>query len=143
MSIQYWLKKNLNTLLILIAIGVIIFSFINIREGFESSPSSFNDDIASGKKVVWFYAPWCGHCKTMHKDWDDAASAVNIGENHMVKINVGNKDDAEHSKIAGQYNVKSFPTILLLNNGQREEEYNGDRSKTAFINYCKEKGLVV
>lgn len=143
MNIIRWLKKNLNNILILLALGAIICSFITIREGFESSPSSFNDDIASGKKVVWFYAPWCGHCKTMHKDWDDAASSVNIGENHMVKINVGNKDDTEHSKIAGQYNVKSFPTILLLNNGQREEEYNGDRSKAAFINYCKEKGLVV
>ena len=143
MNIQRWLKKNLNTLLILIALGAIACSFITTREGFESSPSSFNDDIASGKKVVWFYAPWCGHCKTMHKDWDDAASAVNIGENHMVKINVGNKNDVEHSKIAGKYNVQSFPTILLLNNGQREEEYNGDRSKAAFMSYCKEKGLVV
>ena len=143
MNIQRWLKKNLNIILILIALGVIACTFITTREGFESSPSSFNDDIASGKKVVWFYAPWCGHCKTMHKDWDDAASAVNIGENHMVKINVGNKDDAEHSKIAGKYNIQSFPTILLLNNGQREEEYNGERSKAAFISYCKEKGLVV
>ena len=79
MNIQRWLKKNLNTQHILIALGAIACSFITTREGFESSPSSFNDDIASGKKVVWFYAPWCGHCKTMHKDWDDAASAVNIG----------------------------------------------------------------
>ena len=62
---------------------------------------------------------------------------------HVYLINVGNKDNAEHSKIAGQYNVKSFPTILLLNNGQREEEYNGERSKAAFMSYCKEKGLVV
>ena len=79
----------------------------------------------------------------MHKDWDDAASSINIGENHMIKIDVGNKDNAEHSKIAGQYNIQSFPTILLLNNGRREEEYTSDRSKAAFIRYCKEKGLAV
>tara|TARA_B100001059_G_C17631208_1_gene474508 strand:+ start:261 stop:692 length:432 start_codon:yes stop_codon:yes gene_type:complete len=143
MNIQRWLKKNLHTIFIVIALGAIVCYFLTTREGFESRPSSFNDDIASGKKVVWFYAPWCGHCKTMHKDWDDAASAVNIGENHMIKINVGNKDNDEHSKIAGLYNVQGFPTILLLNNGQREEEYNGERSKAAFISYCKEKGLVV
>lgn len=143
MNILRWIKKNLNIILILIALIVIACSFITIHEGFESSPSSFNNDIALGKKVVWFYAPWCGHCKTMHKDWDDAASTVNIGENHMVKINIGNKDDTEHSIIASKYNVQSFPTILLLNNGHKEEEYNGERSKAAFISYCKNKGLVV
>ena len=143
MNILCWFKKNINIILILIALGIILSSVITIREGFESSSSSFNNDIASGKKLVWFYAPWCGHCKTMNNDWNDAASVVNIGENHMIKINVGNKDNVEHSKIAGQYNIQSFPTILLLNNGQKEEEYNGERSKTAFISYCKMHGLVI
>jgi len=143
MNIHSWLKTNLNNILILLILGSIICYFIIIREGFESSPSSFYNDIASGKKLVWFYAPWCGHCKTMHKDWDDAASTINIGENHMIKINVGNTDDTKHSKISRQYNVQSFPTILLLNNGYSEEEYTGERSKTAFISYCKEKGLII
>ena len=143
MNILQWLKKNLYIILILLILGIILYSFIITQEGFESNSSSFNNDIASGKKVVWFYAPWCGHCKKMNKDWDDAASVVNIGENHMIKINVGNKDNAEHSKIAHQYNIQSFPTILLLNNGQKEEEYNGERSKTAFISYCKMHGLVI
>ena len=143
MIIYRWLKKNSNFICILLALGVILYSFIKIREGFESSPSSFNNDIKSGTKFVWFYAPWCGHCKKMHKDWDEASSAVNIGENHMIKIDIGNKDDVKHSKIAEKYNIHSFPTILLLNNGVKQEEYNGERSKEALISYCKKKGLVI
>lgn len=130
------LKKKVknNPLVFLLVAYVIfrIFKLCNRVEGFESKPASFNQDVSGGKKLVWFYADWCGHCKNMKEEWDKASQNV---DGKMVKINLGNEDD-ETQKISEKYNIKSFPTILLLNNGEKEAEYEQGRTAKDFESYC-------
>ena len=130
------LRKNKPVVLLLtILFGYLIFrttSMCNRVEGFESKPASFNQDVSGGKKLVWFYADWCGHCKNMKKEWDKASQNV---DGKMVKINLGN-EDSETQKISEKYNIKSFPTILLLNNGEKEAEYEEGRTAKDFESYC-------
>lgn len=127
-------------LLACICVGVLFYiAFIlNNIEGFESNADNFHKDIRVGNKLVWFYAPWCGHCKTMHKDWDKASLLVNRNrETHMVKVNVGDKENKKHQQISDEFNIKGFPTILGLNMGQKVSEYNGDRTSDAFVAHVK------
>lgn len=119
---------------------VALFALMQLknREGFESNADSFHKDISVGKRLVWFYAPWCGHCKTMHGDWDKATLLVNRNKDiHMIKINVGERGNEKHQQISDEFNIQGFPTILGLNNGERMSEYNGDRSTNAFVAYVK------
>ena len=110
------------------------------REGFEASPTDFNNTVGTGKKLVWFYADWCGHCKKMENSWNSAAKAVNTDENKkMVKINLGDSKNDEQQLIAKKYNISGYPTIHLLNNGEIEETYNGGRSKSDFVGYCEKR----
>ena len=109
----------------------------------DSTPSTFNGDLGSTPKLVWFYAPWCGHCKSMHKDWDNAAAEVNLGDNTMIKVDVGDQNNKEHTRINKQFGVNGYPTILLLNNGKKEREYNGGRTHNDFINFCKQNNLAI
>ena len=56
-------KRNcFNMLGIAIAAAVIILVLMqdtpSIIENFEASSSNFMDAVSSGKKLVWFYAPW-------------------------------------------------------------------------------------
>ena len=141
MKISRFIKRYRNELIIVLII-VLLFGFMpKYLENFESNMSSFDDDIASGKKLVWFYAPWCGHCKTMHKAWDSASKVVNSNKNNMIKLNIGDSKNKQHQAIASKYKVQGFPTILLLHNGETSAEYNGDRTKSAFVKYCKENGI--
>ena len=104
-------------------------------EGFESQPSSFKNDVSKGKKLVWFYADWCGHCKSMKTEWDKASNKV---DGKMVKINLGDREDSKVGEISEKYNIEGFPTILLLDNGEIKQNYEEDRKASNFENFVNE-----
>lgn len=126
-------KKNAPKVMLLIGILIILFivrkKFL-MKEGFESTPSSFGTDIQGGKKLVLFYADWCGHCKKFKPIWDDMSN----GNDKLLKIDLGG-DDPNNAAIMDKYNVDGFPTVALLNNGNLEQTYNGERSKEALSNF--------
>ncbi len=141
-------SKRVKNILCLAGFIILLFSILgllnnNVFEGFEASSSNFNQNVASGKKLVWFYADWCGHCKTMHDSWDKAADKVNTGDNHMIKVNIGNSKDDNHTAISNKYGINSFPTILLLENGNKVKEYNNKRTTNSFIKFCEDNGLTI
>ena len=125
-------KKNLPKVLLLLAVLLILF-FIRKRflvaEGFESSPSDFGTEVQNGKKLVLFYADWCGHCKRFKPDWDDLSKEMNKDDKKMVKVNLGG-DDSKNEEIMAKYNVDGFPTVALLNNGNLQQVYQGERTKS-------------
>ena len=96
-------------------------------------------EIRKGVKLVWFFADWCGHCTSMHAAWDKAAKAASKLGFQMVKIECGNASNSEHGKLSGEYKIKGFPTILLLEDGVQVGEYQGQRTSDAFMSYVKEK----
>jgi protein disulfide-isomerase-like protein len=126
-------------IMLVLFIGSLLYNcIINkecIKEGFEAKADSFDKDLGSGKKLVLFYADWCGHCKKIHPAWDEAASKVNDGGVKMAKVDCGNKDDSAHNAIAKKYNINGYPTIHTLNNGQIEGEYEGGRSAKDFMDH--------
>lgn len=61
--------------------------------------------------IVDFWAPWCGPCKAFAPTLEKFAEAN--PEVKVVKVNV---DDA--GELAGEYNVRSIPTIAAFKNGQ-------------------------
>ena len=108
------------------------------RETFTASPQSFSSDVGSGQKLVWFYADWCGHCKSMHSEWDSAADEVNSDESvKMMKVDCGNTKRADHRQLSQKYNIKGYPTIMLLENGEAVREYTDGRSRSDFVSYVE------
>jgi thioredoxin-like negative regulator of GroEL len=92
-------------------------------EGFESS-----------KSVVICKAEWCGHCKDAKPEFDKLLGMSPItlkdGSKATVKVLDADKDKSELS----QFEVKGFPTILIMNNG-KSSEYPGPRSSEKIIEY--------
>jgi thioredoxin domain-containing protein 5 len=109
------------------------------KETFTTSPQSFASDAGDGQKLVWFYADWCGHCKSMHSDWDGAADEVNNDDSvRMMKVNCGDTKKADHRQLSRKYNVTGYPTIMLLENGEVVSEYKDGRSQTDFVSYVRD-----
>jgi thioredoxin 2 len=62
--------------------------------------------------VVDFWAPWCGPCKMMAPAFEQAAAQLEP----QVRLAKLNTEEAQN--IAGQYNIRSIPTLVLFRNGR-------------------------
>jgi len=76
--------------------------------------------------LVDFWAEWCGPCKMIAPLLDELATEYD----GKVKIGKINTDDQQ--ELAGQYGVRSIPTLLFFKNGQVVNQMIGARGKRDF-----------
>ena len=61
--------------------------------------------------IVDFWAPWCGPCKTLGPQLEEAVNAAN-GAVKMAKVNVD-----ENTQLPPKYGIRGIPTMLLFKDG--------------------------
>jgi|SRR5690606_584494 len=90
--------------------------------------SSFNDIIASEKPVlVDFFADWCGPCKMLAPILKEVKEE--LGENiKIIKIDVD-----RNQALAGKYQVRGVPTMILFKNGKQVWRESGVLQKAAIL----------
>ncbi|BGP52135.1 hypothetical protein JCM10450v2_008106 [Rhodotorula kratochvilovae] len=103
---------------------------------------NFDSAIASKShgSLVAFFAPWCGHCKSLEPVWTKIAKAFEGDDRCQVAH--FNADDADARPIASKYGVSGYPTIKFLapsSKGAAVEAYQGARSEEAFLEFLNEK----
>ena len=113
---------------------VILLVWTSRKEGFTSSPSSLLEDVKNKKVLVLFYNTNCGHCKTLKPEWDKASEEMG---DKMVAIDVTNASDMAVKTITEKYKINSYPTMIVLDNGNVTATYDGERTKDALISYVK------
>ncbi|SCM69558.1 thioredoxin [Donghicola eburneus] len=89
----------------------------------DVSEADFMDKVVQASMttpvIVDFWAPWCGPCKTLGPQLEDAVKAVK-GAVKMAKVNVD-----ENQMIAGQLRVQSIPTVYAFWQGQPVDGFQG------------------
>ena len=72
------------------------------------------------KKVIKFYATWCGPCKVYGKTWDK------VIPNYQDQIQVENVDiDKDTAGLAAKYKIESVPTTVLIREDGTELKKTG------------------
>ena len=61
--------------------------------------------------MVEFYAPWCGHCKALEPEWNQAATQM------KGKVKFAKADATENQMLAQRFGVQGYPTIKYFDYG--------------------------
>jgi len=97
--------------------------------------ANFADFIAEQEyTIVEFYAPWCGHCKTLEPEWSAAAKKVS---KLNPKVYLAKVDADTHKDLAEKYGVSGYPTLKIFKSGEAEE-YNGPREAKGIVKFVKD-----
>lgn len=86
--------------------------------------------------VVDFWAPWCGPCRMMAPQFQQAAAALK-GRALFVKVN---SDDNPHAAL--RYRVRSIPTLLLLHAGEEVDRKVGALSWQDLVRWVQARAGV-
>lgn len=94
----------------------------------------FNDIVNDDTKdvLIEFYAPWCGHCKSLAPKYDELAKKLEAEDTVVIA-----KMDATANDVPKQYEVRGFPTIYFAPKGfkDRPRKYEGEREVDAFLKF--------
>lgn len=65
-------------------------------------------------------ADWCGPCKILEPILNSVAAEYNEGEFSLTKLEA----EDENMKIAGQFSVRGFPTVIAFINGEEVDRFH-------------------
>jgi len=103
------------------------------------TPSTFDSIVNDAEKAVLveFYAPWCGHCKTLAPKYEKVAETFK----RQKDVVIAKVDADQHKELSSRFGVSGFPTIKFFPKGSKKsgEDYNGGRDEKDFISFINEK----
>lgn len=77
--------------------------------------------------LVDFWAPWCGPCRTMAPQFEQAARQLK-GRALLVKVN---SDEAQRT--AARFGIRSIPTLVKLQRGREVARQSGAVPAAAIV----------
>jgi protein disulfide-isomerase-like protein len=74
------------------------------------------------------YAPWCGHCKALAPEYEDAATQLKEKGIKLAKI-----DCTEETDLCQQHGVEGYPTLKVFRGLDNVSPYKGQRKAAAYV----------
>lgn len=102
---------------------------ILVGKTFKEKVIDSQDDL-----LIKFYAPWCGHCKTLAPIWDQLAEDLKDVKGLRIA-----KFDATANEVEG-LDIKGYPTLKFYHKGKKDApvDFDGGRELENFKEWLKE-----
>ena len=103
--------------------------------------SNYEEEVINSDKdvMVLFYAPWCGHCKSLHPKYEKMAKKLKPKNKKLLIAKIDyTENEVENISIEG------FPTIKFYPANKKKEQpidYSGDRSIEDMVKFIKQNAF--
>ena len=118
-----WHRSPRVVKLITVAIAVYILWALFIKK--KSTVENFGNP----STCTYYYMNECGHCKRFAPEWDNFVQSY-TGPVTLRKVEMSEAgDDLE------KYNIRGFPTILVVDDKGEFKDYDGPRTSEALTKF--------
>lgn len=84
-----------------------------------------------------FFAPWCGHCKTLGPEFSQAADILIEKDIKLAQI-----DCTEERDVCTEYGIRGYPSLKVFRGSDKEpSDYAGGRKSDLIVNYMLKQAL--
>ncbi len=106
---------------------------------FDATAANFEKEVLARSRdvpvIIDFWASWCGPCKALGPILDKLAEAYHGGF-FVAKVDV----DAEQA-LAGHFQIRSIPTVMLLKDGQIVDGFAGALPESGVRQFLDKNGI--
>lgn len=89
----------------------------------ELNKDNIKEKIKDGLKVVIFATKWCSYCQKQHEVLKE-----------LPDVWFGLIDGDKNTELMNQYGIMSFPTFIILKDGEIKTKFSGFRNKFDLMN---------
>ncbi|ORX80283.1 protein disulfide isomerase [Basidiobolus meristosporus CBS 931.73] len=113
-----------------------LFAYAEDSDVLSLTKDSFRSVVDPEKlMLVEFFAPWCGHCKNLAPEYEQAATILKEQDVKLAKI-----DCTVEMDLCQEFDVTGYPTLKVFREGS-PSEYNGPRKADGIVSYMKKQSL--
>jgi protein disulfide-isomerase A1 len=82
------------------------------------------------------FAPWCGHCKALAPEYEEAATTLKEKSIPLIKV-----DCTEEADLCKEHGVEGYPTLKIFRGLDQVAPYQGQRKSQAIVSYMIKQSL--
>ncbi|CAE6500976.1 unnamed protein product [Rhizoctonia solani] len=111
-------------------------TFVTASDVLDLNNDTFKTTVDGEELIlVEFFAPWCGHCKALAPQYEEAATTLKTAGIKLAKV-----DCTENADLCQANGVGGYPTLKVFRHG-KDKEYSGPRKADGIISYMKKQSL--
>jgi thioredoxin 1 len=88
--------------------------------------------VTEGKKLIVFSAEWCGPCKVLKPNLENAEETL-IGKIEIIKADI-----SENEESTKEFEIRNIPTCVLVENGKEIARFHGVKTTEDIKKFLEE-----